>query len=140
MIQPKVAYQTPPRPRVRVAAHATQKRRAHARRARYSNCARALAYIGLAGIPIMLYVMLTANLTGLNYAIAHAQHERSIAQDDVQRLDDRIAHLESRERLAQIATKLGMREPQSYAVVTIPPPAPHPKVAGLALLEWFKTP
>ncbi|MBV8600839.1 MAG: hypothetical protein JO359_04655, partial [Candidatus Eremiobacteraeota bacterium] len=89
----------------------------------------------------MLYVMLTANLTGLNYAIGHAEAERGSLQEEMQRLDDQIAHLESRERLATIAAKLGMREPQRYEVVTIPEPAAEaPKPGGIALLGWFPRP
>ena len=85
--------------------------------------------------------MLTANVTGLTFAIEQAEQQRSQLQDDVQRLDDRIAHLESRERLALVAAKLGMREPAGYAVVELPQvEKARPATTGLAFLEWFKTP
>ncbi|MBV8074342.1 MAG: hypothetical protein JO140_02850 [Candidatus Eremiobacteraeota bacterium] len=134
MIQPKLAPQ-------RNAFHAVKRRRAHARRTRYAGSARVIAVLGIVVFPIMLYVMLTANLTGLNFAIGHAEAERGALQEEMQRLDDQIAHLESRERLAVVAAKLGMREPQRYEVVTIPEPvADVPKPGGIALLSWFVRP
>ena len=144
MIQPKVAEPTG-RPRGAFGAHAMPRRkrarRAHARRIRYAKCIRVLAVLAIAVAPVMVYVMLTSNLTGLNYAISQAQHDRAQIQDDVQQLDDRIAHLESRERLQQIAIKLGMREPQKYEIVSLPAaPQPRPKNTGLAFLEWLRTP
>ena len=86
----------------------------------------------------MLYVMLTSNLTGLTYALASAETQRTQLQGDVQRLDDQIAHLESRERLAQIAAKLGMRDPSRYEIVTLAPLEPEPKPGGIAFLGWLR--
>jgi hypothetical protein len=94
----------------------------------------------------MVYLALMANLTSLNYRIGRASEQRTALQEETMRLDDRIAHLESRERLAEIAMKLGMQEPHIYAVVS-----PAEGVAskpdhgsGIALLgsvmDWFKAP
>ena len=129
------------KPRPRTAAAATEKRRVHAKRSRYRSLKRIASPLAALLGAVLLYVWLTTNVTGLTYAIEKAEQQRSQLQDDVQRLDDRIAHLQSRDRLAEIAAKLGMREPASYAVIELPQPGkPEPRTAGLAFLEWFRTP
>ena len=69
----------------------------------------------------MGYVVLTSNLTGLSYAVANAKHQRTELQAETMRLDDRIAALRSDDRLSVLAARLGMTEPQHFAVVTLPP-------------------
>jgi hypothetical protein len=144
MIQPLNAATSPsPKPqshRYRNAKFTARHRRAHARRTRYANCVRVIAVLAVLIVPVMLYVMLTANVTGLNYAIAHAESERAQLQEDAQGLDDKIAHLESRDRLAVVASKLNMRDPESYTIVSLPLKIAAPKPSGLAFLEWFKRP
>ena len=88
--------------------------------------------------PVMLYVMLTSNLTSLNYALASAQTQKLKVQGDVQRLDDRIAYLQSRERLLQVASKLGMKDASQYAIVSLQPPAPPRNHDALAFLSWLR--
>jgi diadenosine tetraphosphatase ApaH/serine/threonine PP2A family protein phosphatase len=53
------------------------------------------------------------------------------------RLDDRIAQLESRERLADVAVRLHMHDPQVYAVVDVPRPHVAPPSNGIAFLGAF---
>ena len=86
----------------------------------------------------MVYVMLTSNLTSLNYALANAEGQRTVLQQDVQRLDDQIAHLESRERLSQVAAQLGMRDPARFEIVTLAPPVHDEEAGGLAFLGWLR--
>ena len=71
----------------------------------------------------MSYVMLTSNLTGLTYAVSQrASQARSAAGgDDAARRPNRA--LRSDERLAAIAARLGMHEPQRFAVIRIAAPA-----------------
>lgn len=69
----------------------------------------------------MGYVVLTSNLTGLSYAVANAKHERAELQAESMRLDDKIATLRSDDRLAVLAARLGMTEPQHFALVELPP-------------------
>ncbi|HXP93062.1 MAG TPA: hypothetical protein VN905_06290 [Candidatus Binatia bacterium] len=96
---------------------------------------------------LMLYLALMANLTSLNYRIGRASEQRTALQEETMRLDDRVAHLESRERLAELAMKLGMQEPRIYAVVS-PADATASKSGrgpgGIALLgsvaDWLKGP
>ena len=122
----------------RVARHATRRRKLYSFFAHYSNSAKVLIVLAMVLAPVMLYVMLTSRLTGLNYQLAAAESQKSHLQGEVQRLDDRIAYLESRERLAQVAAKLGMKDPSQYAIVALPaPPKPHDHDA-LALLSWLR--
>jgi hypothetical protein len=71
---------------------------------------------------LMLYVMLTSNETSLSYALEKEETQRAKLQETNARLDDRIAVLESDQRLAGVAAKLGMREPQKFTVVRLTQP------------------
>lgn len=132
-------YEERPRiPNLRTAKNATLQRRQHAARARYRGIVRFSTGLALALVLVMGYMMLMANLTTLNYSVAKAQRERAALQGETLRLDDRLATLRSDDRLAAIAARLGMREPQQYAVVTLPPPeAPMRDRSHVALLSSF---
>ena len=67
----------------------------------------------------MSYLWLMGQLTATNYAIMRTTTERTVLLDRVGRLDEKLARLESPERLGAIAQRLGMHEPSSFAVVTI---------------------
>jgi hypothetical protein len=91
----------------------------------------------------MTYVVLTSNLTGLSYAVAKASAKREALQEETIRLDDRIAALRSDDRLSALAARMGMREPQSFAVVRIEPPHAarvRPRFAALSSLAGFFAP
>ena len=92
-------------------------------------------------VPLLAYVALTASLTSLNYALARAEHDRTELIDQTQRLDDRLARLQSSDRLAALAAKLKLHDPHVYAVVRVPEPKPpQPKPTGLAFLgSWFSS-
>ena len=144
MIQPRerpTRNPIPERPR-----KSARRRQARTRRQRYVTAIRVLGASTIVVALLMAYLALMANLTSLNYRIGRASEQRSALQEQTMRFDDRIAHLESRERLAEIAMKLGMREPRIYAVVS-----PEDAIAqkpqhgsGIALLgsvvDWFKAP
>jgi len=132
MIQPKVAE------RKVLPKHGRRKRRKAWRFAQYSTSARIFGVLTAVLAPVMIYVMLTSRLTSLNYALAAAETQRTQMQQDLQRLDDRIAHLESRERLAQVAAKLGMRDPSRFEVVTLTPSSSEKKTHGIAFLGWLR--
>jgi hypothetical protein len=118
--------------------HAT-KRRARRTRRRMHRPALAVITLAIAAlVPLLLYVTLTANITSLNFALARASHERATLLEDSQRLDDRIARLQSSERLAALAVKLKLHDPHVYAVVRIPEPKAQPRPTGLAFFgTWF---
>lgn len=134
-----VAYQARPRLRnVRTAKHATHLRKTHASRARYTSLVRFCGVLGVVLVGVMVYVMLIADLTGLNYAVAHAERQRASLQAETARLDDKLATLRSDDRLAKMAAGLHMREPQQFALVTLPPAAePRSRLFLSSLASWF---
>ena len=91
---------------------------------------------------LMIYVMLTANLTALNYAVSNASTSELPCKRRAA-LDDRIAALRLDDRLSGVAARLGMREPQRFAIVETRPPAvadARPHVAVLSSLAGFLMP
>ncbi|HEY8315012.1 MAG TPA: hypothetical protein VIG51_12695 [Candidatus Baltobacteraceae bacterium] len=130
------AYQPSPRiPNVRTAKNATQKRRVRAARARYAGISRFSAVLAIVLVTVIGYVMLMAHLTSMNYALSKAQHERTDLQGQTMRLDDQLSRLRSDERLAKIAARLNMHDPQQFAIVKLPPSV-EPRVGShLALLS-----
>ena len=124
----------PPR-RGHVRARDASRRRARRKQlAGYSMLGRIVAVTGIALLPVMLYVLLMGNLTAQNYALAHAMQQKIALQEESQRLDDRIASLESRDRLADLAARLHMHDPHVYAVVDMPLPVATPPPNGIAFL------
>ena len=145
MIQPRerpTRSTAPERPR-----KPARRRQNRTRRQSYLGAFRVLGSLGIVVALIMSYLALMANLTSLNYRIGRASEQRSALLEQTMRLDDRIAHLQSRERLAELAMKMGMTEPHVYAVVT-PADAlaakPIRGPGGFALLgsvaDWLKGP
>jgi len=130
------------------ARHVEEGRRAARRRVRRAQRRGYVAFFRVVGaaivlaLPLMLCVMLTANVTSLNYKLAHAQARQEALLAATMRQEDRIAKLESRERLAALAARLGMHDPHVYAVVALRAPAPPAQGArGIALLgamnQWL---
>lgn len=124
----------PERIRVRTARNATQQRVTRAARARYSALLQFCAVLGVTLFGVMLYVTLTARLTSLNYAVAKAQIERTTLQTQTARLDDELAALKSDDRLARVAAKLHMQDPQQFAQVSLPAPVHE---SGPSRLAFF---
>jgi cell division protein FtsL len=134
-----VAPQRIPNPRS--ARIATQTRIVKNKRARYDGIYRIAGGLAAALLGTMLYVMLLSNATSLTYALAKAQHQRDSLQEQTARLDDQIAQASSEERLAAIAAKLDMHDPQTYALVRLPT---EPVVASRypvfdSIAAWFGT-
>lgn len=101
---------------------ATQRRIGRKSRARYAGLTRVLAVLACVLALLMGYVVLTSSLTGLSYAVAKVSAQREALEEETMRLDDRIAALRSDDRLSALAAHMGMREPQSFAVVRLDPP------------------
>lgn len=136
------AYAPKPKPRIpnpRTARNATQKRIVKTNRARYAALMRVGAVLTLVLTGLMAYVMLTSNVTSLTYAVAKAHHQRDTLLQQTARLDDRIATESSDERLAAMARKLQMSDPQLFAVVHLP--AKQTATSHLAVIDsiasWF---
>jgi cell division protein FtsB len=104
-------------------------------RARYIGVTRVFAALSCVLFLLMIYVLLTASLTGLSYAVAKAQAQREALQEETMRLDDRIAALRSDDRLAALAARLGMRDPQQFAVVRVETPRLARVVPRLPMLS-----
>ncbi len=135
----KLPLLKPPPTRVgtRAGHTAVSRRRAHAWRLRYVGFARMFATVGVLTLCVVVYLGLMANVTRMNYDLAKRLAERARLMDESSRLDDRIARLSSRERLGEVAARLGMREPQTFAEIALP--QAHPLGShGLALLDWLK--
>jgi cell division protein FtsL len=114
---------------------------------RYVDAIRILGVLAIVMTLVMSYLALMANLTSLNYRVGVALEKRAALQEQTMRLDDKIAHLESRERLAEIAMKMGLHEPRIYAVVArtdAQPASTKLRRGGIALLgamaDWLKVP
>jgi hypothetical protein len=134
VVAPKF-FEPPRLPNPRSARSATHRRIVHKSRARYGGIVRIGLVMGCMLLLLMGYVVLTSNLTGLNYAVAGAQQHREALEEETLRLDDRIAALRSDDRLSAIAARLGMREPQRFAYVQIPAPAIARRPRRLAILS-----
>jgi cell division protein FtsL len=143
VIAPKALPQEPRRS-VERARSASKRRQRRAKTRGYSGFARVLGFVAVVAVPVLIYVMLTANLTSLNYSLARGEHEKAMLQEESMRLDDRIAHLSSRERLAALAAQMKMHDPHAYAIVQIPDLAPKPHPHGIAFLgavnDWLRLP
>lgn len=120
MVQPKYVEQ----PRIsnpRRARAATRTRKVKSHRARYESLVRVGVVLGIVLIGLMSYVMLVSNITSTTYALEKAQHKRELLQEETARLDERLATMRSNDRLAAIASKLQMKEPQLFAVIQLAP-------------------
>jgi cell division protein FtsL len=122
---------------------ATERRIVRKSRARYTGVARAFTTLTCVLALLMSYVVLTSSLTGASYAVGKARAQREALQEETMRLDDRIAALRSDDRLAELAARMGMREPQVFAVVRIDPPRVarlRPRFPMLSSLAGFFMP
>ena len=136
MIQPRALPQQ--RPRVsnpRVARAASERRVVRKSRARYTDVVRAGRVIGILLVAFMSYVLLTSRLTGLSYAVASAERQKEVVQLESMRLDDKIAALRSDDRLSTLAARLGMRDPERFAVVRLPQHRPEADRSHVAVLS-----
>lgn len=138
MIATKAMPQPKPQQRVHVRARDAARRRGRRTRLQgYTMLARIAISFAVVLVPVMIYVLLMGNLTALNYSLAHATQQKSALVEETMRLDDRIAQLQSRERLADLANRLHMHDPNEYAVVDVPGPVVAPASSGIAFLGAF---
>ncbi len=138
MIAPQLLPQESPRlerSRNAIRARDAARRRTQRTRVRgYAMLARITAVVALFLAPILAYVLLMGNLTAMNYSLAEANEQKTKLVEETMRLDDRIAALQSRERLAAVAAHLHMHDPHLYAVVELPRPVVTPPPNGIAFL------
>ncbi|MFY9780982.1 MAG: hypothetical protein WAJ85_10800 [Candidatus Baltobacteraceae bacterium] len=115
---------------------AARLRRSRTRRLRYRGVVRILVTLGVVTVLVVFYLGLAANVMRLNYALGKVATERAQLLDRTSRLDEQIARLESPERLAAVAAELGMRQPATFADVSLPVSAPRTQPRGVAFLNW----
>jgi len=137
MIAPQRVFAEPPRRRLEPVRTATKRRTRRARRRLHAPVRVVALVTVLLLLPLLGYTALTARLTSLNYALAHAEDDRTKLLAETQRLDDRIVRLRSPERLAALATALHLHDPHVYALVRVPEPQAAPKPSGIALFAWL---
>jgi hypothetical protein len=135
VIQPQYVDDRPRIRNPRRARGATDARRKHNSRARYAAITRFCMVLGIASVLLVGWVTMTSNLTGMTYAVAKADVQRARLQGETARLDDKLSGLRSQERLATFAARLGMKEPQQFALVRIAPPTTGD--AHVALIPAF---
>jgi cell division protein FtsB len=133
-----------PRGNARVARGAAMVRRQRTASMRYRAIVRTLATLAVLTFAVVAYLGLMANVTRMNFEYTKVARDRARLLDESVRLDDQIAHLQSRERLAALASRLGMRESGRFQVATIPsaPRLAEQPAHGLALLpavsDWLR--
>ncbi len=137
--QPLPAEELAPAPRrSRSARHAAERRRARTSRLRYVVTTRIVAVVAAMTLVVVTYLGLVGNVERMNFELSHAEADRAKLVAQTEKLDDQIARLRSRERLAKIAAQLGMHESQTFAAIGVPVPLPKPAPAGLALLARLR--
>jgi hypothetical protein len=138
VIAHKVLPQPKPPARVHIRAREAARRRGRRTRLQhYAMPARIALAFGIVLVPVMIYVLLMGNLTALNYSLAQVTQQKSALLEETNGLDDRIAQLESREHLSDVASRLHMHDPSVYAVVDVPNPVVAPPSNGIAFLGAF---
>jgi cell division protein FtsL len=123
--EPPPYLDVPLRTGTRAGRTASELRRGRVRRSRYTVVGRIALATALATILVIGYLCLLANITRLHYETSVAERQRTELQETTQRLDDEIARLSSRERLAVLAARLHMKESAALNVVQLA----EPKVA-----------
>jgi cell division protein FtsL len=118
-LQSRVQPASRPRTTARTARNAAHSRRKRTVSLRYRSIVRIVGWLGAATILVVGYLWLMANVTKMNYEYAKATQERTQLLERTGRLDDQIAQLESRERLAAVAAQLGMSESAHFSVATL---------------------
>lgn len=141
MIQPKELNARPRIRNPRSAKGATQTRMVRSNRARYIGLVRVGAVVSVVLVTLLAYVWLTSNVTSMTYAVASAHERREALLESTSRLDDQLVAMRSDERLARLAAKLGMHEPQRLSVIQMPAPKTVARESTFPVLSsiagWF---
>jgi cell division protein FtsL len=103
----------------RVARAATQRRIVTQQRSRYAAMRTVTLCVASVMLVMLAEVLLTANITALSYSVDRARAEQTSLEMQTARLDDQIAGLTSDDRLAAVASKLGMVQPQRFVRISL---------------------
>jgi hypothetical protein len=141
--QPLPQMPSRPSPGTRSGRTAVTRRRNLGVRRRYRDLTGICTGIAVVTALVMVWLLLVASISRTSYELARVNRERAALQDQTTRLDDTIARLESRDRLAAVAAQLGMSDPRTFAIVQLPAPARASAPSrGLAFLsaigDWIR--
>jgi hypothetical protein len=129
----------PSRPRTRAARGAAERRRARTKRLRYVVSVRIASVVAVLTLFVVSYLALLGNIERMNFELGRAEAGRAKLLAESVELDDTLARLRSRDRLAHIAAQLGMRDSATFAEIAVPPDRhPQPPATGLALLARLR--
>ena len=128
---------------VRSARGAAERRRKRSGTLRYRSIVNMLLIVSGLTLCVVVYLGLLANVTRLTYDQARLDRTHARLVDETTGLDDQIARLESRDRLAVIAARLGMRESRRFDVAVVPPQHPdvvaqHNVLLVPAIASWLR--
>jgi ABC-type Fe3+ transport system permease subunit len=124
--------------RSRAARGAAERRRARTNRMRYAMATRIAAIAGTLTALVVIYLALMGNVERMNYELARVDRDRAALIERSTQLDDTLARLRSRERLARVAASLGMRESATFVSISLPVDRPKPEPGGLAFLAKLR--
>lgn len=113
----------------RTARYATQRRIGAHRQSRYATLVKVMLGVTACLVVMLGYVLLTSNITALSYAVQRAHAQRTELELQDARLDDQVASLTSDDRLAAVAARLGMVQPEAFLRMSLEAPRPsgiHP--------------
>jgi ABC-type Fe3+ transport system permease subunit len=105
---------------------------------RYAMTVRIAAIAGTLTACVVVYLALMGNVERMNYELARVDRERAALVEKSTQLDDTLARLRSRERLARVAASLGMRESTTFVSISLPADRPKPEPGGLAFLAKLR--
>jgi hypothetical protein len=71
-------------------------------------------------LSVVGYLVLITRSTSLDDRLMHAQAQHAQLQEDLVMLEDRRAALEARDRLSQIAARLGFKEHPAMLIIDAP--------------------
>jgi ABC-type sulfate transport system permease component len=134
---PAEAPRPAPRTVSRAARAAVQARRNSRTRARYRALVTIGSVVSVLTLIVVVYLALLANVTRMTYELQTASDKRTALIEENGRLDDRIAGLESRERLSRLAASMGMHDSQTFAEIPLPVVAAE-RPSGPTILSWLK--
>jgi len=109
----------------RTAREATRRRKSLQTVRRYRACVRIGAILTVLVSLVVGYLYLITRTTALDDRLLAAQSEHARLQEELVTLDDRRATLESRDRLFQLAGRIGLHEPSAFLIVDVPTSGHH---------------
>lgn len=143
MIAPLFFPPEAPSPRRRGPAHsareATKRRKAHYRKRSYRGVVRICLISTVIVTVVVGYLWLMTRAAGLDNRLIKANSMQATLQEETITLQDRLATLESRDRLFSVANRLKMHDPAAFLIVNAPGPVHVSEHAPIltAVVSWL---